>query len=109
MTYHDAASPLRTPLVDSPTSAPDEDSGLAFDRLAYSVHGKSVLHEVTGFCPPRQLTAIMGSSGAGKSTLLDVPHEHAGLDTRTAAWAAQYKPSVHGIPTRILTRCVRMH
>jgi len=31
-----------------------------------------LLHDVTGFCKPYTLTALMGASGAGKTTALDV-------------------------------------
>ena len=33
---------------------------------------KVLLTDITGFCAPNQLTALMGSSGAGKTTLMDV-------------------------------------
>ncbi|ORX58024.1 hypothetical protein DM01DRAFT_351938 [Hesseltinella vesiculosa] len=45
---------------------------LAFQDLSYTVGGKQVLSEVTGFVEPGHLTAVMGPSGAGKSTLLDI-------------------------------------
>ena len=46
--------------------------GVVFKDVAYSVGPKAVLQSVSGACPARKLTAVMGSSGSGKTTLLDV-------------------------------------
>ncbi|CAM9164398.1 unnamed protein product [Ectocarpus sp. 13 AM-2016] len=51
---------------------------LTFRDMSYSVPHPSgegeltLLNEISGFCKPHEMTALMGSSGAGKTTLLDV-------------------------------------
>eukprot|EP00164_Ancoracysta_twista_P000277 GFYU01000392.1.p1 GENE.GFYU01000392.1~~GFYU01000392.1.p1 ORF type:complete len:1408 (-),score=377.02 GFYU01000392.1:90-4313(-) len=57
-----------------------EPCTLSFHELSYAVDVPSVdgvekrylLHQVSGYAKPGEMTALMGSSGAGKSTLLDV-------------------------------------
>ncbi|EGD74027.1 hypothetical protein PTSG_05724 [Salpingoeca rosetta] len=49
--------------------------GLAADGLSYWTPGensKQILHNVSVFANPGQITAIMGPSGCGKTTLMDV-------------------------------------
>ena len=43
-------------------------------RLSRSLNNQrlELLHDISGFCLPGTMTALMGSSGAGKTTLLDV-------------------------------------
>ncbi|KAI8060331.1 hypothetical protein BC940DRAFT_350622 [Gongronella butleri] len=61
---------------DSSDDAMDNVAGepvqLTFQDVAYTVGGKKVLSDVSGFVEPGQLVAVMGPSGAGKSTLLDI-------------------------------------
>ena len=45
---------------------------LAFKGVTYTVNGKDLLEDVSGFAKAGELTALMGASGAGKTTLLDV-------------------------------------
>mmetsp|Transcript_10461 Transcript_10461/g.26329 ORF Transcript_10461/g.26329 Transcript_10461/m.26329 type:complete len:1533 (+) Transcript_10461:208-4806(+) len=67
-----------------PGSLMDLSAGsyLSFQNLCYAVtlkkgkrrkkYRKPLLHNVSGYCTPGMLLALMGPSGAGKSTLLDV-------------------------------------
>ncbi|ORE01971.1 hypothetical protein BCV72DRAFT_62338 [Rhizopus microsporus var. microsporus] len=45
---------------------------LTFSDISYSVQGKSILSNLSGFVEPGQMLAVMGPSGAGKSSLLDI-------------------------------------
>eukprot|EP00756_Hemistasia_phaeocysticola_P006888 Hpha_TRINITY_DN14037_c0_g1::TRINITY_DN14037_c0_g1_i1::g.44019::m.44019 len=53
---------------------------LRWDKVTYSVvdnenpsgDRKVLLHEISGFANPGEMTALMGPSGAGKTTLMDV-------------------------------------
>ncbi|GLB03458.1 hypothetical protein AtubIFM57258_008038 [Aspergillus tubingensis] len=51
------------------------DSTFTFTNVSYTVahdgEDKQLLHKVSGYARPGQLTALMGASGAGKTTLLD--------------------------------------
>ncbi|PYH33974.1 uncharacterized protein BO87DRAFT_436541 [Aspergillus neoniger CBS 115656] len=51
------------------------DSNFTFTDVSYTVahdgEDKQLLHKVSGYARPGQLTALMGASGAGKTTLLD--------------------------------------
>ncbi|PWY63145.1 hypothetical protein BO83DRAFT_441681 [Aspergillus eucalypticola CBS 122712] len=51
------------------------DSTFTFTDVSYTVahdgEDKQLLHKVSGYARPGQLTALMGASGAGKTTLLD--------------------------------------
>ena len=69
-----AAEAMREALVDN-EPPPTSGHGVIFRDVSYSVgdHSKrKIVHSVSGICPARKLTAIMGSSGSGKTTLLDV-------------------------------------
>ena len=45
---------------------------LIFNKIGYTINGKTVLQNVSGVAYPGKLLAIMGGSGAGKSTCLDI-------------------------------------
>ena len=71
-----SADEMREALVDLYWEPPPTSGhGVIFRDVSYSVgnHSKrKIVHSVSGICPARKLTAIMGSSGSGKTTLLDV-------------------------------------
>lgn len=52
------------------------ESAFAWKSLKYSINAsgseKTLLNNVTGFCEPGQLTALVGASGAGKSTCMSL-------------------------------------
>lgn len=45
---------------------------LTFADINYTVSGKPILSNISGYVEPGQMLAIMGPSGAGKSSLLDI-------------------------------------
>lgn len=45
---------------------------LTFSDVSYTVGGKSILSNISGYVEPGQMLAVMGPSGAGKSSLLDI-------------------------------------
>ncbi|KAI7893449.1 P-loop containing nucleoside triphosphate hydrolase protein [Mucor mucedo] len=62
-------------------SLDDDDEGdgpisteiaLTFADINYTVSGKPILSDISGYVEPGQMLAIMGPSGAGKSSLLDI-------------------------------------
>jgi iron complex transport system ATP-binding protein len=42
------------------------------DKLSYSIHGQSLITDVSLTLAPNQIVAVVGANGAGKSTLLKV-------------------------------------
>ena len=72
---------------------------LMFKQMGYTVGGKDVLRQVSGFVKPGQVMAIMGASGAGKTSLLDILarrhksgtiHGHIYVNGRTVS-SSEYK------------------
>ncbi|KAI9733116.1 MAG: hypothetical protein M1834_003663 [Cirrosporium novae-zelandiae] len=47
-------------------------ASLQFEKVSYSLNGKTILSDIQGSAQPGQLTAIIGASGAGKTTFLDI-------------------------------------
>ena len=45
---------------------------LTWDNLTAKVGEKLILDDISGYCQPGQMLAIMGPSGAGKTTLLSL-------------------------------------
>jgi ABC-type multidrug transport system ATPase subunit/ABC-type multidrug transport system permease subunit len=52
--------------------ADHKPAGLYFEKVSYSLNGRTILSGIGGICPPGEVTAIMGASGAGKTTFLDI-------------------------------------
>jgi len=70
---------VRAGLVTEDSTAVQKTQ-LKWDSVSYSVVDKDspdgdrkvLLHEISGFANPGEMTALMGPSGAGKTTLMDV-------------------------------------
>jgi ABC-type multidrug transport system ATPase subunit/ABC-type multidrug transport system permease subunit len=52
--------------------ADHKPAGLYFEKVSYSLNGRTILSGIGGICSPGEVTAIMGASGAGKTTFLDI-------------------------------------
>ncbi|CAN1160887.1 ABC transporter G family member STR [Linum perenne] len=57
--------------IHTKTRKSDDESGLVFKNLSYSVMKKYLLNDISGYGVKGEIMAIIGPSGAGKSTLLD--------------------------------------
>jgi len=70
---------------------------VAWRNISYVVpikgqEDRTLLTEISGFCRPGEMTALMGSSGAGKTTLMDV------IAGRKTAGTMQGEILLNGIP-----------
>ena len=68
--------PVQRQTSDIQSSLPFTPVSVSWNHIGYTVkvkkENKVLLTDVSGFCKPGELTALMGSSGAGKTTLIDV-------------------------------------
>jgi ATP-binding cassette subfamily B protein len=60
----------RAPLPEPERPQAPRGHGVEFDRVTFSYDGvTNAVEDVSAFCPPGRVTAIVGPSGAGKTTL----------------------------------------
>ena len=60
--------------------------------IPYQGKQRQLLNDVSGFCIPGTLTALMGESGAGKTTLLNVLAQRIDFGTITGDMLVNGKP-----------------
>lgn len=57
---------------DDLLNANNTEVALTFSDISYTVAGKAILQNISGYVEPGQICGVMGPSGAGKSSLLDI-------------------------------------
>ncbi|KAJ5609826.1 hypothetical protein N7528_009092 [Penicillium herquei] len=75
---------------------PTNSTTFTFQDICYFVpvggQDKQLLHDVSGYARPGQLTALMGASGAGKTTLLDTLSQRKSTGTINGSFLLNGKP-----------------
>ncbi|KZP00597.1 hypothetical protein CALVIDRAFT_533600 [Calocera viscosa TUFC12733] len=72
-TSHEGGGAVRLPADEAAKLMSEHvPASLRFTNLSYSINGKQILENISGYVRPGTVSAIMGASGAGKSTLLDI-------------------------------------